>query len=434
MTDPNTDVFTASLSDLDPEVAEAMAGELARQRDTLEMIASENFVPRSVLQAQGSVLTNKYAEGYPGRRYYGGCEHVDVVENLARDRAKEVFGAKYANVQPHAGAQANAAVLMALATPGSKIMGLSLAHGGHLTHGMKLNFSGQLYEVAAYEVDPETMLVNMDTVREMALAERPDVIIAGWSAYPRTLDFARFREIADEVGAKLWVDMAHFAGLVAAGLHPSPVPHADVVSTTVHKTLGGPRSGMILTNDLDLFKKLNSSVFPGQQGGPLMHAIAAKATAMKIAGTEQFRERQQRTIEGARILAERLTGQDCQDAGVSVLTGGTDVHLVLVDLRESELDGQQAEDLLHEVGITVNRNAVPFDPRPPMVTSGLRIGTPALATRGFGAEDFREVADIIGTALAAGKGADVIALRERVSALAAAKPLYEGLEDWTILG
>lgn len=434
MTDPNTDVFTASLTELDPEVAEAMAGELARQRDTLEMIASENFVPRSVLQAQGSVLTNKYAEGYPGRRYYGGCEHVDVVENLARDRAKEVFGAKYANVQPHAGAQANAAVLMALAKPGSKIMGLSLAHGGHLTHGMKLNFSGQLYEVAAYEVDPETMQVNMDTVREMALAEKPDVIIAGWSAYPRTLDFAKFREIADEVGATLWVDMAHFAGLVAAGLHPSPVPHADVVSTTVHKTLGGPRSGMILTNDLELFKKLNSSVFPGQQGGPLMHAIAAKATAMKIAGTEQFRERQQRTIEGAQILAERLTAQDCRDAGVSVLTGGTDVHLVLVDLRDSELDGQQAEDLLHEVGITVNRNAVPFDPRPPMVTSGLRIGTPALATRGFGAEDFREVADIIGTALAAGTGADVTALRERVSALAASKPLYEGLEDWKILG
>ncbi|RBA40466.1 serine hydroxymethyltransferase [Dietzia maris] len=434
MTDPNTDVFTASLTELDPEVAEAMAGELARQRDTLEMIASENFVPRSVLQAQGSVLTNKYAEGYPGRRYYGGCEHVDVVENLARDRAKEVFGAKYVNVQPHAGAQANAAVLMALAKPGSKIMGLSLAHGGHLTHGMKLNFSGQLYEVAAYEVDPETMQVNMDTVREMALAEKPDVIIAGWSAYPRTLDFAKFREIADDVGAKLWVDMAHFAGLVAAGLHPSPVPHADVVSTTVHKTLGGPRSGMILTNDLELFKKLNSSVFPGQQGGPLMHAIAAKATAMKIAGTEQFRERQQRTIEGAQILAERLTAQDCKDAGVSVLTGGTDVHLVLVDLRDSELDGQQVEDLLHEVGITVNRNAVPFDPRPPMVTSGLRIGTPALATRGFEAEDFREVADIIGTALAAGTGADVTALRERVSALAASKPLYEGLEDWKILG
>ncbi|HMT49138.1 serine hydroxymethyltransferase [uncultured Dietzia sp.] len=434
MTDPNTDVFSASLAELDPEVAEAMAGELARQRDTLEMIASENFVPRSVLQAQGSVLTNKYAEGYPGRRYYGGCEHVDVVENLARERAKEVFGAKYANVQPHAGAQANAAVLMALADPGSKIMGLSLAHGGHLTHGMALNFSGKLYEVAAYEVDPETMQVNMETVREMALAEKPDVIIAGWSAYPRTLDFAAFRSIADEVGARLWVDMAHFAGLVAAGLHPSPVPHADVVSTTVHKTLGGPRSGMILTNDLELFKKLNSAVFPGQQGGPLMHAIAAKATAMKIAGTEQFRERQQRTIEGAKILAERLTAQDCRDAGVSVLTGGTDVHLVLVDLRASELDGQQAEDLLHEVGITVNRNAVPFDPRPPMVTSGLRIGTPALATRGFGAEEFREVADIIGTALAAGGDADVAALRERVSALAAAMPLYEGLEEWRILG
>ena len=434
MTDPNTDVFSASLSELDPEVAEAMAGELARQRDTLEMIASENFVPRSVLQAQGSVLTNKYAEGYPGRRYYGGCEHVDVIENLARDRAKEVFGAKYANVQPHAGAQANAAVLMALAAPGSKIMGLSLAHGGHLTHGMKLNFSGQLYEVAAYEVDAETMLVDMDAVREMALAEKPDVIIAGWSAYPRTLDFAKFREIADEVGAKLWVDMAHFAGLVAAGLHPSPVPHADVVSTTVHKTLGGPRSGMILTNDLELFKKLNSTVFPGQQGGPLMHAIAAKATAMKIAGTEQFRERQQRTLEGAKILAERLTAEDCKNAGVSVLTGGTDVHLVLVDLRDSELDGQQAEDLLHEIGITVNRNAVPFDPRPPMVTSGLRIGTPALATRGFTADDFREVADIIGAALAAGKNADVAALRERVTALARSKPLYEGLEDWTILG
>ena len=434
MTDPNTDVFSASLSELDPEVARAMDGELDRQRDTLEMIASENFVPRAVLQAQGSVLTNKYAEGYPGRRYYGGCEHVDVVEDLARDRAKEVFGAKYANVQPHAGAQANAAVLMSLVNPGDKIMGLSLAHGGHLTHGMKLNFSGKLYEVVAYEVDPETMQVDMDTVREMALAEKPDVLIAGWSAYPRTLDFAKFREIADEVGAKLWVDMAHFAGLVAAGLHPNPVPYADVVSTTVHKTLGGPRSGMILTNDLELFKKLNSAVFPGQQGGPLMHAIAAKATAMKIAGTEQFRERQQRTVEGARILAERLTAQDCKDAGVSVLTGGTDVHLVLVDLRDSELDGKQGEDLLHEVGITVNRNAVPFDPRPPMVTSGLRIGTPALATRGFTAEDFREVADIIGTALAAGKAADTAALRERVTALAQAKPLYEGLEDWKILG
>ena len=428
----HNNVLYQPLSALDPKVATAMAGELARQRDTLEMIASENFVPRAVLQAQGSVLTNKYAEGYPGRRYYGGCENVDIVEDLAIARAKDVFGADYANVQPHAGAQANAAVLMALANPGEKIMGLSLAHGGHLTHGMKLNFSGKLYEVAAYGVDPETMRVDMDQVREQALAEKPDVIIAGWSAYPRHLDFAAFRSIADEVGAKLWVDMAHFAGLVAAGLHPSPVPHADVVSTTVHKTLGGPRSGMILAKE-EWAKKLNSAVFPGQQGGPLMHAIAAKAVAMKIAGTEEFKERQQRTLDGARILAERLTAQDCAAAGVDVLTGGTDVHLVLADLRNSDMNGQEAEDLLHEVGITVNRNAVPNDPRPPMVTSGLRIGTPALATRGFDEAAFTEVADIIGTALAAGKGADVEALRARVSALAAQYPLYEGLEEWTLV-
>ena len=428
----HNNVLYQPLSVLDPEVATAMAGELARQRDTLEMIASENFVPRAVLQAQGSVLTNKYAEGYPGRRYYGGCENVDIVEDLAIARAKDVFGADYANVQPHAGAQANAAVLMALANPGEKIMGLSLAHGGHLTHGMKLNFSGKLYEVAAYGVDPETMRVDMDQVREQALAEKPNVIIAGWSAYPRHLDFAAFRSIADEVGAKLWVDMAHFAGLVAAGLHPSPVPHADVVSTTVHKTLGGPRSGMILAKE-EWAKKLNSAVFPGQQGGPLMHAIAAKAVAMKIAGTEEFKERQQRTLDGARILAERLTAQDCAAAGVDVLTGGTDVHLVLADLRNSDMNGQEAEDLLHEVGITVNRNAVPNDPRPPMVTSGLRIGTPALATRGFDEAAFTEVADIIGTALAAGKGADVEALRARVSALAAQYPLYEGLEEWTLV-
>ncbi|ANI92892.1 Serine hydroxymethyltransferase [Dietzia timorensis] len=430
----NPDVMTTSLGELDPELAEAMAGELGRQRNTLEMIASENFVPRAVLQAQGSVLTNKYAEGYPGRRYYGGCEFVDQAEELARSRAKEVFGAKYANVQPHSGAQANAAVLMSLATPGEKIMGLSLAHGGHLTHGMALNFSGKLYEVAAYEVDPETMQIDMDAVREQAIAEKPAVIIAGWSAYPRQQDFAKFREIADEVGAKLWVDMAHFAGLVAAGLHPSPVPYADVVSTTVHKTLGGPRSGMILTNDLDLFKKINSAVFPGQQGGPLMHAVAAKAIAMKIAGSADFAERQKRTVSGAQIIAERLTQSDCKEAGVDVLTGGTDVHLVLADLRNSALDGQQAEDLLHSVGITVNRNAVPFDPRPPMVTSGLRIGTPALATRGFDDDDFREVADIIATALVAGDKADVAALNARVTALAQAKPLYDGLEDWKLLG
>ena len=425
-------VNTMSLAELDPDVAAAMNGELSRQRDTLEMIASENFVPRAVLQAQGSVLTNKYAEGYPGRRYYGGCEYVDVVEDIARDRAKELFGAEFANVQPHSGAQANAAVLMALMEPGQTLLGLDLAHGGHLTHGMRLNFSGKLYENAFYGVSKEDFRVDMDEVRKIALDTRPAVICAGWSAYPRTLDFAAFREIADEVGAKLWVDMAHFAGLVAAGLHPSPVPHADVVSTTVHKTLGGPRSGLILAKQ-EYAKKLNSAVFPGQQGGPLMHVIAAKAVALKVAATEEFKARQERTLSGAKILAERLTGSDVAGAGVSVLTGGTDVHLVLVDLRDSPLDGQQAEDLLHEVGITVNRNAVPFDPRPPMVTSGLRIGTPALATRGFGDEQFAEVADIIATALAAGTSADVSTLRARVSTLALDFPLYDGLEQWGLM-
>ena len=433
MTDPNTDVFSASLSELDPEVAEAMAGELARQRDTLEMIASENFVPRAILQAQGSVLTNKYAEGYPGKRYYGGCEVVDVAEQLAIDRALAVFGGDYANVQPHSGAQANAAVLAALATPGDTILGLSLAHGGHLTHGMKINFSGKLYNATAYGVDETTHRIEMDQVREAALRERPKVIIAGWSAYPRHLDFEAFRSIADEVGAALWTDMAHFAGLVAAGLHPSPVPYADVVSTTVHKTIGGPRSGMILSSRGEQWgKKLNSAVFPGQQGGPLMHVIAAKAVAMKVAGTDEFRDRQQRTVEGAAILAERLLRDDVKQAGITLVTGGTDVHLVLVDLRDSALDGQQAEDLLHAAGITVNRNAVPFDPRPPRVTSGLRIGTPALATRGFGATEFTEVADVIATALvagAAGKADDELlaSLKGRVKALTDAFPLYAGL-------
>ena len=426
-----TDVNNLSLAELDPEVAEAMAGELGRQRDTLEMIASENFVPRAVLQAQGSVLTNKYAEGYPGRRYYGGCEHVDVVEDLARNRAKDLFGAEFANVQPHAGAQANAAVLMALINPGDKIMGLDLAHGGHLTHGMKLNFSGKLYEVESYGVSKEDHRIDMDEVRKQAVQAKPQVLIAGWSAYPRHQDFEAFRSIADEVGALLWVDMAHFAGLVAAGVHPSPVPYADVVSSTVHKTLGGPRSGLILAKK-EWAKKINSAVFPGQQGGPLMHAIAAKAVAFKIAATPEFKERQERTLLGASLLAERLNGADVADKGVSVLTGGTDVHLALVDLRNSQLDGQQAEDLLHEVGITVNRNAVPFDPRPPMVTSGLRIGTAALATRGFGEAEFTEVADIIGTALATGEASD--SLKERVVKLAQSVPLYDGLEDWGLLG
>ncbi|MGV0419369.1 serine hydroxymethyltransferase [Corynebacterium segmentosum] len=424
--------FNTDLRDLDPDVFGAIQGEISRQRETLEMIASENFVPRAVLQAQGSVLTNKYAEGYPGRRYYGGCEHVDVVEDLARDRAKALFNAEFANVQPHSGAQANAAVLASIAEPGDKILGLSLAHGGHLTHGMKLNFSGKLYDVAAYGVDPETMRVDMDKLREQALKEKPKVIIGGWSAYPRTLDFAAFREIADEVGAYLWVDMAHFAGLVAAGLHPNPVEHADIVSTTVHKTLGGPRSGMILAKQ-EYAKKLNSNVFPGQQGGPLMHAVAAKAISMKIAASEEFKERQERTLEGARILADRLLAEDTRAAGVDVVSGGTDVHLVLADLRNSQLDGQQAEDLLHQVGITVNRNAVPNDPRPPMVTSGLRIGTSALATRGLDAEAFTEVADVIGTALAQGNNADVEALRRRVDKIAEDYPLYEGLEDWKLV-
>lgn len=431
MTQTTASVNTQSLGELDPEIAAALAGELARERDTLEMIASENFVPRAVLQAQGSVLTNKYAEGYPGRRYYGGCEHADVIETLARDRAKELFGAEFANVQPHSGAQANAAVLMALMEPGDRLLGLDLAHGGHLTHGMRLNFSGKLYEVHSYGVSKEDHRVDMDELRKTARESRPKVIVAGWSAYPRHQDYAAFREIADEVGAYLWVDMAHFAGLVAAGLHPSPVPYADVVSSTVHKTLGGPRSGLILAKQ-EYAKKLNSAVFPGQQGGPLMHAIAAKAVAFKIAAGAEFKERQERTLSGAKILAERLTAADVTDRGVSVLTGGTDVHLVLVDLRNSELDGQQGEDLLHEIGITVNRNAVPFDPRPPMVTSGLRIGTAALATRGFGDTEFAEVADIIANALAGTSDAET--LRGRVTKLAQSVPLYQGLEDWRLLG
>lgn len=420
-----------TLAELDPEIQAVLDNELNRQRETLEMIASENFVPRAVLQAQGSVLTNKYAEGYPGRRYYGGCEFVDVAESLAIERAKTVFGADYANVQPHSGAQANAAALMAMATPGDGILGLSLAHGGHLTHGMRLNFSGKLYRASAYEVDRTTMRIEPEQVREVALREHPKVIIAGWSAYPRHLDFQAFRDIADEVGAALWVDMAHFAGLVAAGLHPNPVPFADIVTTTVHKTLGGPRSGMILSSRGEQWaKKVNSAVFPGQQGGPLMHVIAAKAIAMKVAQTEEFRDRQVRTLAGAQKLAERLGAADARGAGVKLVTGGTDVHLVLVDLVESSLDGKQAEDLLHEVGITVNRNAVPFDPRPPAVTSGLRIGTPALATRGFDEADFAEVADIIATALvqgASGSGVDVERLRTRVRALTDAHPLYAGL-------
>jgi glycine hydroxymethyltransferase len=423
----------APLAEIDPDIAELLDRELGRQRDTLEMIASENFAPRSVLQLQGSVLTNKYAEGLPGRRYYGGCEHVDVIENIARDRAKALFGAEFANVQPHSGAQANAAVLAALMSPGERLLGLDLANGGHLTHGMKLNFSGKVYESGFYGVDPVTGLIDMDAVRERARQFRPKVLIGGWSAYPRTLDFAALRSIADEVEAHLWVDMAHFAGLVAAGLHPNPVPHAELVSTTVHKTLAGARSGLILGKQA-FAKTVNSSVFPGTQGGPAMQVVAAKAVTFKIAGTMEFVDRQARTLAGARIIAQRLLAADVRRAGVSVVTGGTDVHLVLVDLRDSALNGKGAEDLLHEVGITVNRNAVPNDPRPPMVTSGLRVGTSALATRGFGDAEFTDVADVIATALAQGSSADVEPLRARVTRLARAFPLYEGLEDWELHG
>ncbi|SDH81775.1 serine hydroxymethyltransferase [Actinokineospora alba] len=419
--------FGQSLAEVDPDVAAAVDAELHRQQSTLEMIASENFAPVGVLEAQGSVLTNKYAEGYPGRRYYGGCEHVDVIEQLAIDRVKALFGAEHANVQPHSGAQANAAAMVSVLNPGDTILGLDLAHGGHLTHGMKINFSGKLYNVVAYHVDQETGIVDMAEVERLAVEAQPKLIVAGWSAYPRQLDFAEFRRIADSVGALLMVDMAHFAGLVAAGLHPSPVPHADLVTTTTHKTLGGPRGGVILCRK-GLAKKVNSAVFPGQQGGPLEHVIAAKAVAFKIAASEEFAERQRRVLEGAKILADRLSRSDCAEAGVKVLTGGTDVHLVLVDLVNSALDGQQAEDRLHSVGITVNRNAVPFDPRPPMITSGLRIGTPALATRGFDAEDFAEVSDIIAVAL--GPDFDDTTrqeLRDRVDLLVKRRPLYPDL-------
>jgi len=424
MSDLPADYFNAPVAEVDPEIAELLDLELNRQQRTLEMIASENFVPLSVLEAQGSVLTNKYAEGYPGKRYYGGCEFVDIVEQLAIDRAKALFGAEHANVQPHSGAQANIAVYHALLTPGDTLMGLELSHGGHLTHGMKINQSGRLYDIATYGVNRESSLIDMDEVARIAHERKPKMIVAGWSAYPRQLDFKRFREIADEVGAYLFVDMAHFAGLVAAGEHPSPVPYADVVATTIHKTIGGPRSGMILSRE-EYAKKINSAVFPGQQGGPLEHVIAAKAVALKIAASEEFRERQVRTVAGARILADALlsTGH-----GISVLTGGTDVHLILVDLRESELDGQQAEDRLDSIGITVNRNAIPFDPRPPMVTSGLRIGTPALATRGLALEDFQEIGQILAIALQPGDfDPQAAELTARTAAIADRYPLYATL-------
>jgi glycine hydroxymethyltransferase len=423
VSDLPSDYFSKPVADVDPEIAQVLEDELNRQETTLEMIASENFVPQAVLDCQGSILTNKYAEGYPGKRYYGGCEFVDVAEQLAIDRAKDVFGAEHANVQPHAGAQANNAVYHAFLKPGDRILGMKLDHGGHLSHGMKLNVSGRFYEVHAYGVRESDSRLDMDELRKVAIEAKPQIIVAGWSAYPRHLDFEGFRSIADEVGAVLFVDMAHFAGLVAAGEHPNPVPFADVVSTTIHKTIGGARGGMILCKE-EHAKKVNSAVFPGQQGGPLMHVVAGKAVALKIAQSELFRERQRRTRAGAAVVAEELLA-----AGVNVLTGGTDVHLVLADLRDSDLDGQMAEDRLHDIGITVNRNAVPFDPRPPAVSSGVRIGTPALATRGLSVDDFREVGKAIATALTASDWNDAAKaeLSERTRALADRYPLYPQL-------
>ncbi|MBA3263760.1 MAG: serine hydroxymethyltransferase [Thermoleophilaceae bacterium] len=427
MSELSPDYFTKPVAEVDPEIAEVLVNEAARQETTLEMIASENFVPQAILDTGGSVLTNKYAEGYPGKRYYGGCEFVDIAEQLAIDRARELFGADHVNVQPHSGAQANSAVYMALLEPGERILGMKLDHGGHLSHGMKINFSGLYFDIVSYGVREEDSRLDMDELQQIAEDSRPKLILAGWSAYPRQLDFQRFREIADSVGALLMADMAHFAGLVAAEQHPSPVPYCDVVTTTTHKTLGGPRGGMILCRE-EFAKKINSRVFPGHQGGPLMHAIAGKAVAMKVAQSELFRERQARTREGASIVAEEMLA-----AGVNVLTGGTDVHLVLADLRDSELDGQQAENCLHEIGITVNRNAVPFDPRPPAVSSGLRIGTPALATRGFQADDFREVGRMIGETLTGDFTDDKKSeLSQRTRTLAERYPLYPQLAPATV--
>ncbi|MET0559295.1 MAG: serine hydroxymethyltransferase [Solirubrobacterales bacterium] len=426
MSDVSENLQAAPLAEVDPEISAVLDAELRRQQRTLEMIASENFVPQAVLEAVGSVLTNKYAEGYPGRRYYGGCEEVDVAEELAIERAKNLFGAEHANVQAHSGAQANNAVYMALMDPGDTFLGLALDHGGHLSHGMKINVSGTLYNPVPYHVGKDDLLVDMDEVAGLAEEHKPKLIVTGWSAYPRQLDFAAFREIADSVGALLMVDMAHFAGLVAAGEHPNPVEHADVVTTTIHKTLCGPRSGMILCKE-EHAKAIDKAIFPGQQGGPLMHTIAAKAVALGIAKSAQFKLRQRQTIANAQALAEGL-----EAGGVPVLTGGTDVHLVLVDLTPTGLDGQTAEDRLDEVGITVNRNAIPFDPRPPLNPSGLRIGTPALTTRGLGEDEMREIAAVIALALTGDFAFEKADLQMRTAALMDRYPLYPQLSPSTV--
>jgi glycine hydroxymethyltransferase len=418
---------TAGLADVDPEIASLLGRELERQRAQIELIASENFTWPSVLEAVGSVPTNKYAEGYPGRRYYGGCEVVDEIEQLAIDRAMELFGAEHANVQPHAGAQANMAAYFALLQPGDTILGLRLDHGGHLTHGLKVNFSGRLYTIASYGVSRETNMVDYDEVLEIAKGHRPKLIICGGSAYPRTVDTAEFRKIADEVDALLMCDMAHFSGLVAAGLHPNPVEHCDIVTSTTHKTLAGPRAGFVLCRE-EHAQAVDRAVFPGMQGGPLMHAIAAKAACFKIAASEAFRTYQEQVRANADALSDELMA-----SGLDVLTGGTDTHLLQLDLRQTDWTGKDAEERLHEVKLTVNRNTVPFDERPPTVASGLRIGTPAATMRGFDEEDFREVGRIIAGALDLGSpdGEELAVLADRAEALCDKRPLYPGFRGYT---
>jgi glycine hydroxymethyltransferase len=413
----------AGLDEIDPEIARLLGKELERQRGQIELIASENFTWPSIFEAVGSVATNKYAEGYPGRRYYGGCEVVDEIEQLAIDRAKELFGAEHANVQPHAGAQTNMAVYAAVMEPGDTLMALRLDQGGHLTHGHKVNFSGRLYHVVHYGVSPVTMTVDYDDVLAKAKEARPKVIVCGGSAYPRTVETDRFRAIADEVGALLLCDMAHFAGLVAAGLQPNPVGHCDFVTSTTHKTLAGPRAGFILCRE-EYAKAVDSAVMPGMQGGPLEHIIAAKATCFRIAMTEAFREYQANVRRNADVLGETLL-----EAGISLVTGGTDTHLLLVDLRESEWTGKAAEERLHEIDVTVNRNTVPFDERSPFVTSGIRLGSPAMTMRGCDEDDFREIGRIIRAALT--EAPDLDALRGHVQALCDRRPLYEGFRGYT---
>jgi glycine hydroxymethyltransferase len=414
---------TAGLADVDPQIAELLTDELERQRGQIELIASENFTWPSVLEAVGSVPTNKYAEGYPGKRYYGGCEIVDQIEQTAIDRAKDLFGAEHANVQPHAGAQTNMAVYMAALQPGDTILSLELAHGGHLTHGLKVNFSGRLYTIVHYGVSRQTNVVDYDDVLRLAKEHRPKLIVCGGSAYPRTVETSRFREIADEVDALLLCDMAHFAGLVAAGLHPNPAKDCDFVTSTTHKTLAGPRSGFILCRE-EHAQAVDRAVFPGMQGGPLVHTIAAKATCFKIAQTEAFRDYQRQVRANADVLCDSL-----MDGGLDVLTGGTDTHLLQLDLRATDWTGKAAEERLHEVKVTVNRNTVPFDERPPTVASGVRIGTPAATMRGFDEDDFREVGQIIVSALR--EDAELDGLRSRAEALCAKRPLYPGFRGFT---